>query len=339
MPTSIGLIPQTQFQPGVPVIALFHATGQDTGVLYAIESEYIAHTLAHGAHYGAQQTALSVAGSGSLTDRNVFVPVAQDTPLNVTRVESSMWPFAIELSTSPAFRREMRWRYGLLFGAAGLLLDALIVALYLLVLAPRRMLLSAVRRGLRQGELHAVYQPVVEIATRRVIGVEALLRWNHPKWGAVSPAVFMAEVETSALLADVTRFILSTAAAEMSASPPALPLRIAVNIAPRDLERRGFVAEVIAVAEALPEGVSLVLELTERFLLRKSPGTVAIFETLKAHGVRFAIDDFGTQHSNLDLLSRFPFDYVKIDRQFVAQVDTGGADLIRESSPSPGTSV
>ncbi|SDI24743.1 EAL domain-containing protein [Paraburkholderia phenazinium] len=329
VPVSIKLLAETQFQPGVPVIAMFHATGQDTGVLYIIEGGYIADTLAHGVRYGAQQTALSIAGSGSLTDHGVFVPAAQDTQLNATRVESSIWPFAIELSASPAFSMQMRWQYGLLFGAAGLLLGALIAALYLLVLAPRRLLLSAVRRGLKQGELHVVYQPIVEITTRRVAGVEALLRWNHPKWGAVNPAVFMAEVETSALLAEVTRFILRTATVEMSASPPALPLRIAINIAPRDLERRGFVAEVLAVVDALPEGVSLVLELTERFLLSKSPRVVAIFETLKARGVRFAIDDFGTQHSNLDLLSRFPFDYVKIDRQFVAQVDMGGADLIR----------
>jgi EAL domain-containing protein (putative c-di-GMP-specific phosphodiesterase class I) len=115
----------------------------------------------------------------------------------------------------------------------------------------------------------------------------------------------------------------------MSAHMPTRPLRIAVNIAPRDLERRSFVTEVLAANDGLPEGVSLVLELTERFLLNKSPRIMEIFETLKAHGVRFAIDDFGTQHSNLDLLSRFPFDFVKIDGQFVSQVDTGGVELIK----------
>jgi EAL domain-containing protein (putative c-di-GMP-specific phosphodiesterase class I) len=139
----------------------------------------------------------------------------------------------------------------------------------------------------------------------------------------------MPEVESSPLLADVTRFVLRTAAAEMSVHMPTRPFRIAVNIAPRDLERRGFVTEVLAVNATLPEGVSLVLELTERFLLSKSPRVTQIFETLRARGIRFAIDDFGTQHSNLDLLNRFPFDFVKIDRQFVSQVDTGGVELIR----------
>jgi EAL domain-containing protein (putative c-di-GMP-specific phosphodiesterase class I) len=106
-------------------------------------------------------------------------------------------------------------------------------------------------------------------------------------------------------------------------------LRVAINIAPRDLERKGFVAEVEAAQSRLPAGVSLILELTERFLLNESAHTAAIFKTLKAQGIKFAIDDFGTHHSNLDLLSRFPFDYVKIDRQFVSQVDIGGAELIK----------
>jgi EAL domain-containing protein (putative c-di-GMP-specific phosphodiesterase class I) len=163
---------------------------------------------------------------------------------------------------------------------------------------------------------------------RSVVGVEALLRWHHAKWGPISPAVFMEEVESSDLLEEATRFVLQTALAEMSAMAPALPLRIAVNIAPRDLERKGFVAEVVAAVRSLPPNTTLVLELTERFLLSESARTSAAFSALRAEGVRFAIDDFGTEHSNLDLLNRFPFDYIKIDRQFVSQVDTGGADLI-----------
>jgi EAL domain-containing protein (putative c-di-GMP-specific phosphodiesterase class I) len=328
-PVSIKLLPGTQFQPGVPVLALFHATSDRLGVLYIIEGEYIADLLAHGVRYGAEQTALSIAGVGRLTDQGKFVTASEPLPSETSRVASSSWPFSIVLSASPEFVSQMRWKYGLLFGGIGVLLNALLAAVYLLTFAPRRLLLAAVRRGLRLGEMYVVYQPIVDIASRATVGVEALLRWNHPKWGAISPAVFMVEVESSALLADVTGFTLRTAAAEMSKLMPTRPLRIAINIAPRDLERRGFVAEVLAVNDGLPEGVSLVLELTERFLLNKSPRVMEIFEILKARGVRFAIDDFGTQHSNLDLLSRFPFDFVKIDGQFVAQTDTGGVELIK----------
>jgi EAL domain-containing protein (putative c-di-GMP-specific phosphodiesterase class I) len=328
-PVSIKLLPGTQFQPRVPVLVMFHATSNRLGVLYIVEGEYIADLLAHGVRYGARQIAVSIADNGRLDDQGKFEPASEPQPADLSRVASGTWPLSIVLSASPEFVSQMRWKYGLLFGGIGVLVNALLAALYLLTFAPRRLLLAAVRRGLRQGELYVVYQPIVDIASRATVGVEALLRWHHPKWGNISPAVFMIEVESSALLADVTRFTLRTAAAEMSARMPARPLRIAVNIAPRDLERKGFVAEVLAVNDALPEGVSLVLELTERFLLNKSPRVMDIFETLKARGVRFAIDDFGTQHSNLDLLSRFPFDFVKIDGQFVAQVDTGGAELIK----------
>ncbi|WP_243672277.1 EAL domain-containing protein [Paraburkholderia kirstenboschensis] len=222
----------------------------------------------------------------------------------------------------------MYWKYRIAGLAAGLLLDCLIAAAYLLTFAPRRLLLNAVRRALSRNEFHVVYQPIVDTASRELVGVEALLRWQHPKWGAISPASFMEEVESSEMLGPVTQFVMRMAVAEMSQRRPAVPLRIAVNVAPGDLERRGFVAQVEDLIVVLPAGVSLVLELTERFLLAGSTRMAAIFNALKARGVRFAIDDFGTQHSNLDLLGRFEFDYVKIDRQFVNQVDTGGADLI-----------
>ncbi|RFU49467.1 cyclic diguanylate phosphodiesterase [Paraburkholderia sp. DHOC27] len=327
-PVSLNLLRQTQFQPGAPVIVMYRATAKDAGILYVVDGQYIADTLAHGVGYGAQHSAFSVAGAGRLTDRNTFLPAEESGHAATTQVSSSTWPFSVQLVAAPGYVTQTRWKYGLLFGAIGVLVDVVIAALYLLAFAPRRLLLSAVQRGLRQGDLYVVYQPIVDMATRSVIGVEALLRWQDRKWGAVSPAVFMPEVESSALLASVTRFMLHTAVAEMGRCAPALPLRIAVNIAPKDLERKGFVAEVLAVCNELPKGTSLVLELTERFLLMESPRIVAIFDTLKAHGVRFAIDDFGTQHSNLDLLSRFPFDFVKIDRQFVRQVDTGGVELI-----------
>jgi len=146
-----------------------------------------------------------------------------------------------------------------------------------------------VRQGLQRGEFHVVYQPIVALADRRIVGVEALLRWHHAKWGPISPAVFMDEVESSNILPEVTRFVLQTALAEMKGYPPASPLRIAVNIAPRDLERKGFVEEVAAAVRNLPANVDLVLELTERFLLSDSVRTSSAFAALKAEGVKLRL--------------------------------------------------
>ncbi|KXV03494.1 diguanylate phosphodiesterase [Caballeronia megalochromosomata] len=325
---AIALLGQTPAQPDIPVLTLFMPTSGSSGVLYVIEGEYLEDVLVHGVRYGAQRAAVAIEGSGLLDDHGRFVAGVNSGDDYSTKVTSHAWPFAILVASSPRLIMQKRWSYRLAFGAVGLLLDGLIGVLYLLAFAPRRLLLSAVRRGLKRGEFHVVYQPIVAVADRRIVGVEALLRWRHAKWGPISPSVFMDEVESSNVLPEVTRFVLQTALADMNGYRLTSPLRIAVNIAPRDFERKCFVDEVAAAVRKLPPNVELVLELTERFLLSDSVRTSAAFAALKAEGVKFAIDDFGTDHSNLDLLKRFPFDYMKIDRQFIAQIDVEGADLI-----------
>jgi EAL domain-containing protein (putative c-di-GMP-specific phosphodiesterase class I) len=324
----IALLAQTPFQVGVPVLAVFSPASSNSGVLYVIESDYLADVLVHRVRYGAERAAFAIEGNGVLDDKGRFYSTIDADATYSTRVASRAWPFAILVASSPSLMTRKRWSFAVASGAVGLLVAGLIATINLLAFAPRRLLLAAVRQGLKRNEFHVVYQTIVAVSDRSVVGVEALLRWHHAKWGPISPAVFMEEVESSDTLEEVTRFVLKTALAEMRALMPALPLRIAVNIASRDLERKGFIADVVAAARSLPPNTTLVLELTERFLLSESARASAAFAELKAKGVKFAIDDFGTEHSNLDLLRRFPFDYIKIDRQFVTQVDTGGADLI-----------
>jgi len=326
---SLNLLPQTPYHPGVPALALFDATDKNSGILYLIAGDYIADALSHGVRYGAQNVALSIDGVGFLGDNDKFVFLPKSSLFSGTRVASGEWPFFIRVTSSAEFASQLRWKYRLAFNVVGVLLNVLIAITYFLLLAPRRLLLHAVHRGLRRNEFHVVYQTIVDIATREPVGAEALLRWDHPAKGTISPSFFMGEVESSSLLAEVTRFVLRSVVTEMNLYALTMPPRVAVNVAPRDLERKGFVAEVLAFSRRLPKGVSLVLELTERLLLSESTNTVVIFRALKAEGIKFAIDDFGTQRSNLDRLSRFPFDYVKIDRQFVSQADTGGAELIK----------
>jgi EAL domain-containing protein (putative c-di-GMP-specific phosphodiesterase class I) len=325
----ISLIRGTPYQPAIPVLPVFRSTGHGTGLLYVIEAPYVANILAHGLRYGASNVRLSVTGSGAIDEHDVFSAAGvAAAPRLGTQVGSADFPFSVTVTVSPAFASQMRWKYGAICCGTGVLLSLLIAASCLLAFAPRRLLLSAVRQGISTGQLHVVYQPVVDIATRRIVGAEALLRWTHPRCGPISPAVFMAEVETSNLLADVTRFVLQRATADVRRTTNSAPFRIAVNVAPMDLERKGFVSEVLALTERLPESTILVLEVTERFPLARNARVGKIFQTLREHGVRFALDDFGTEHSNLDLLWRLPFDFVKIDRQFIEQVDKGGASLI-----------
>jgi EAL domain-containing protein (putative c-di-GMP-specific phosphodiesterase class I) len=326
---TLDLLSGTPQQPQTPVMPLYVPTSKDTGLLYLVEASYLADTLAHGVRYEAGDVVLVVTNERALDARGEAIAADSVASLRGTRVSSPRWGFSIVVVAAPSFVAHTQWKFGLLAGAVAILINLLIVAAYLIAFAPRRLLLSAVRRALKHGQLHFAYQPVVEIATRRITGVEALIRWTHPRWGAVSPAAFMTEVERSSVLASVTRFALQRATDDIIQKTDIRPLRIAINVAPMDLERKDFVADVLAVKEKLPADITLVLEVTERFLIDKHPRTDVIFNMLKAHGVRFAIDDFGTQHSNLDLLGRFPFDYVKIDGQFVRQVDRQGCELIR----------
>lgn len=319
----------TPYQLDIPVLPVFRSTGPGTGLLYVIEASYIADVLAHGVSYGAGKVMLSVTGSGSIDEHGVF---SAKTVASASRLDggdaSANFPFTVTVTASPTFVSQVHWKYGAISWGIGLLLDLLIAAAYLLVFAPRRLLLFAVRQGLGAGQFYMVYQPVVDIATRQIAGAEALIRWTHPRWGPVSPAVFMTEVESSNLIGDLTRFVLQRAEADMRAMNDNAPFRIAINVAPMDLERKEFVAEVLALRDRLPKSMILVLEITERFLLARHSGVQKIFATLRERGVRFALDDFGTEHSNLDVLGKFPFDFVKIDRQFIEQVDKGGAGLI-----------
>ena len=326
---TLELIAGTPNQPQSPVMPLYVPTGKHTGLLYIVEATYLADTLAHGVRYEAGQVVLVVSNARALNDRGDMISADSAAALGGTRAASARWSFSIVVVAAPAFVTQTHWKYALVAGAAAILVNLLIGAAYLIVFAPRRLLLSSVRRALRHGQLHIAYQPVVDIATRRVTGVEALIRWTHPKWGPVSPSAFMTEVESSSLLASVTRFALQRATQEVAQKTDIRPLRVAINVAPMYLERKDFVADVLAANDQLPDDITLVLEVTERFLLQKHPRIEAIFDSLKAQGVQFAIDDFGTQHSNLDLLGRFPFDYVKIDGQFVRQVDKQGRELIR----------
>ncbi|HKT64061.1 MAG TPA: EAL domain-containing protein [Burkholderia sp.] len=326
--TAVTLLQQTPFQHRVPVLAVFRATAPGSGVLYLIEGDYVADMLAHGARLGAETATLSVNGAGGLDQQGAFMPAFRAAPSAGSTIASHAWPFRVSVTASAPYVSQVLRQDRLICITIALLVNGLVAAAYLLAMAPRRLLLKAVSQALKRNEFHVVYQPIVDVDTRRTVGVEALLRWHHPKWGAISPAVFVPQVESSAILPKVTEFVLRTAVSELTDIVPSMPLRIAINVAPKDLDRPHFVSVVEETIRQLPPGFTLVLEVTERMLLEKNARTTAMFAALRATGAKFAIDDFGTHHSNLDMLSRFPFDYVKIDRQFIAQLTTGNAGLI-----------
>jgi EAL domain-containing protein (putative c-di-GMP-specific phosphodiesterase class I) len=187
------------------------------------------------------------------------------------------------------------------------------------------------RRALALGALRIDYQPLVAASGNGVAGFEALVRWERPGHGLVSPADFIPVAEDNGLIVPIGEWVLHTACREAMTWPGAM--RVAVNLSPRQLEDGDRL--VITVARALAESglpaERLELEVTESALSQAGDAGLRQLHRLRAIGVRISIDDFGTGHSSLSRLLDFPFDCIKVDRSFVAglgQDDKAGA-LVR----------
>ncbi|MFO1338724.1 MAG: EAL domain-containing protein [Burkholderiaceae bacterium] len=183
---------------------------------------------------------------------------------------------------------------------------------------------SDLRQALERDEFHVVYQPIVDLATRRPLGLEALARWRHPLRGAVSPADFVPLAEETGLIGALGERVLRRACADMARWQRTLgaegPRRLAVNLSRAQL-RPGVLAATVraALADAgLVPGV-LQLEITET-LAMQGESALAVLRELRAMGVGLSLDDFGTGYSSLASLDQLPIDTVKIDRAFVAKM-------------------
>ncbi len=185
----------------------------------------------------------------------------------------------------------------------------------------------------RQFALH--YQPQVSLATGRIEGVEALLRWQDPERGLVLPGQFLPVLESSGMIVAVGEWVLRQAAEDClrwSRSGIA-QLRVAVNVSAQQIRRRTFAAHVLAAAKpCLDEGCGIDLEITETGLLHDVEGASRKLRELRAAGLRVALDDFGTGYSSLGLLSKLPVDLVKIDRSFITGLPEDKASVTLVSS-------
>jgi EAL domain-containing protein (putative c-di-GMP-specific phosphodiesterase class I) len=191
------------------------------------------------------------------------------------------------------------------------------------------------RQALERDELRLLYQPIVELDTGRTIGVEALLRWQHPTRGLVSPATFIALAEETGLIVPIGAWTLREACAQgrrwahEAAEAGRCAPTVSVKISGRQLLEPSIVADVAgSLAESGLSPALLTLEITESVLMQDADATVATLQALKALGVRLAIDDFGTGYSSLSYLQRFPIDVLKIDKAFVDGVARGGSDAV-----------
>ncbi|MDQ3280710.1 MAG: EAL domain-containing protein [Acidobacteriota bacterium] len=187
------------------------------------------------------------------------------------------------------------------------------------------------RRAVGRDELVLHYQPIVNLEDSRIIGFEALVRWNHPQRGLIYPAEFIPLAEETGLIVHVGRWALFEACARMAQWQETFgrpDLAMSVNLSGRQLAQPGFVADVERVLRetALPPE-TLCLEITETVLMENSDRAAASIGRLRDLGVKVHIDDFGTGYSSLSYLHRFAIDTLKIDRSFISHVTTGDESM------------
>lgn len=184
---------------------------------------------------------------------------------------------------------------------------------------------SSLRRALERNELVVYYQPKADTQTGRITGMEALVRWNHPTRGLVSPLEFIPLAEETGLIIPIGEWVLRTACAQtkawLDAGVPSL--HVAVNLSGNQLQQGGFADLTTSILEETGLDASyLTLEMTESVLMEHARETVATLQKLKSIGLRLEIDDFGTGYSSLAYLKRFPVDALKVDRTFTRDMTT-----------------
>jgi diguanylate cyclase (GGDEF)-like protein len=185
------------------------------------------------------------------------------------------------------------------------------------------------KRALATGQFHLAYQPKVEVNSGRLVGLEALARWTHPRYGAVAPTVFIGYLEETGAIVEFGRWVLRAVCAQIVSwrSQGIAPMRIAVNVSQKQLQDHAF-ADFIAAClkDSGIHAGCLEIEMTESTLLTDAARVTEVLHTISQLGVHISIDDFGTGYSSLSLLSKLPFDSIKIDQSFIASMLQGSSD-------------
>lgn len=191
-------------------------------------------------------------------------------------------------------------------------------------------------RAVERNELYLVYQPIVSLSDKKITGFEALIRWNHPQIGFVSPLDFISIAEENGTIIKIGKFVLEEACRQLRAWQDdfveELPLTMSINVSARQLLKKQLVAEVLEIFEKYKISPSQIkLEITESVIVENTQAVISILKQFRAMGVKLSMDDFGTGYSSLSYLHKLPINTLKIDRSFVSQMsdETESAEIVK----------
>jgi EAL domain-containing protein (putative c-di-GMP-specific phosphodiesterase class I) len=309
----------TPRRPHWRAMVIYERLSRHSGIGLVVPGAYVEDILASVQAAGALSAAAIGSDGSALTSDGRFV-TSIPSGNGWASYAAPHAIFSVSVKGCPAWRLQALIEGEGVALLIGLLLGSATAAGYLACNAPRQRLIRQVRRGLARGEFVVFYQPIVDIASGQWVGAEALVRWQHPRRGLVTPGHFIGEVERNPLIADLTQFVLRRALGELGAMDLPDGFSLTVNLAAFHAGLSGFPGDLNEILAASQTRLQVVLEITERGLLAGVDGVKDSLAELRRQGVKFAVDDFGTENSNLVLLKRFHFDYIKIDRQFIQNV-------------------
>lgn len=317
--TDIRLLPGTPMMPGKPAVAFWLKTPgrPDSGVFTTLNINLTDYLLM-AAHQQEVSGMAVVVGDNALTTWQQRVISIHDLPVSPLKT-ISIPGYSLKLQF---YGETLPLRDIHLILLAGLLLSVIggsgCFLLMTLQIKPGKEILL----GIKRGEFHVEYQPVIESPGGKAYGLEALLRWTHPTEGPISPDTFISYAEGKNLIVPLTRHLFELVARDANKLRHFIPAGtcMGLNLSPKHLADAGFCDDVRKWMAAMPQGhFTYVFEITERTMVEKQNAD-EIFDWIHDQGIRIAIDDFGTGHSALIYLEKFKFDYLKIDRGFVQSI-------------------
>ncbi|ADU69960.1 cyclic di-GMP phosphodiesterase [Pantoea sp. At-9b] len=318
--SDLRLLEGTPLQPTKPALALWmkNPGNEETGILTTMNLSLTPYQLLASYHPEITGMALIVGDRAILSGSNRVVRVS-DLPAALASITLNHGTMQFVLYGSTLASRD----YHLII-LSGLLFSLLVGGACWLLLMMHQHPRKEIMQGIKRGQFHVEYQPLVTAKDGKPYGVEALLRWTHPSEGMIPPDAFISYAEAQNLIIPLTRHLFKLVARDAHQMCHQLPrgTRMGLNLSPLHLAADSFQQDVKDwIADMPPNHFNYVFEITERTMV-KEKNAGEIFAWLHENDIKIAIDDFGTGHSALIYLEKYPFDYLKIDRGFVQSIGT-----------------
>lgn len=318
----MDLQPGTPMMPNKPAILIWYRNHslQNSGVFATLNVNLAPYLLYNARQDDFNGVALVVGKTAITTFSKQLIPMSELPALPSYNAALSTFPLEVRFYAD-------RWTYkdvgyAIMLGCMAGIMTALLLWYY--IYAVRLRPGKDIPNAIKHNQFYVVYQPVVEVQTLEVKGVEVLLRWHHPTTGEIPPDAFIHYAESQKMIVPLTQHLFKLIAQDAPMLQKVLPAgaKLGINIAPTHLHGETFKDDIQRLYACLPANYfQLVLEITERDMLHQNKA-IELFEWLHSAGFEIAIDDFGTGHSALIYLERFTVDYLKIDRGFINAIGT-----------------